>query len=90
MISSLVLKLPPELEKHADVIEFDLPGDDQTERFSTAFTITCAGAAGRAGRRSLADRNRLIGALKGLTKTEIEAVIAKSIEFTTASTTTPR
>lgn len=78
VISSPVLKLPPELEKHADVIEFDLPGDDQIGAFLDSIHHHLCEQRGEP-KEELADRNRLIGALKGLTKTEIEAVIAKSI-----------
>lgn len=78
IISSPVLRLPTELEKHAEVVEIQLPGDQQIGDYLDDLHKTLATQRGEVA-GELPEKERLIGALKGLTKTEIEAVAAKSI-----------
>lgn len=78
IISSPVLRLPTELEKHAEVVEISLPGDKQIGDYLDDLHKTLATQRGEVA-GELPEKERLIGALKGLTKTEIEAVSAKSI-----------
>ncbi len=79
VILSPILKLPAELEKDITVVEFPLPDAAEIARLVDDRLKDAAGRPGVQTDISPGDREKLIAACQGLTISEIEDVLARSL-----------
>lgn len=79
LLVSPVLELPPELEKEVTVVDFELPVDKDISALLDRIRQSVQGKEGVDVNLSTEDRDRIVKAARGLTLTEAENVLARSL-----------